>query len=226
MTTPAGLDLRSHLPVHACRHRAARRRRRHGRRAVRRDVGHLHQRHHRHRRGLPAARRPRSRRPRGAGRLLRRRRVRGSLDEGQAAVRRRRRQLRRAGRGAPGAVRRPGDGPGARQQPRGEHVRLPRSGHRRSAQRAGPLRNGGRGRWEQRGTRPSDAALRRVRSRGGGARRRPVHPHRVAAGHRLAGRRRRPRSVGLHLYRGGGVHPGPLSSSPAGDQPPGRLRGG
>ena len=148
-----GLELRRRIRLREPRDRPARPgpgARRDGRR---RGRGSQPGRHHRHRRVLPAARHPLTRRADRRGRVLRRRYVRGQGDEGPGSVRGGRCELRGAGRSPPRQVRRSGDGAGPGPVAGRGHVRVPGQGdrqhteHRRTAQRRGDGRRPGRVAW-------------------------------------------------------------------------------
>ena len=107
--------------------------------------------------------------------VLRRRRVRSASPDRRAGIRRRRCPLRRAGRGAPGQIRRPGDASGAWRHARRHHVGLIDPRHHRRTEHHGPLPHRGRRRGRPRPADPPRAAppaVRRHRNRPGG---RPVH---------------------------------------------------
>ena len=121
-------------------------------------------------------------------------------DAGPPRLRRRRRQLRRPGRGVPVPVRRPRHGPGPPGRSRRDDVGLPRPRARGAAQRRRPRPRADRRRGRRRLPRGARAARPRRRHRGE-RRGRAVRAHRLRAAHRLAGRVTRPGRLGLGPHR-------------------------
>ena len=126
----------------------------------------------------------------GRGRLLRRRGLRGALDDGGAGVRRGRRQLGGPGRAAPREVRPARHAARARPVAGRQHVGVPHRPARRHPQRDDPLPDRGPGRPRGRrlpggghGGRPGRGGRRGARGR------RPLRPDRIGAAHVVAARR-------------------------------------
>ena len=153
----AGLAVRGRVPVLQRGQVARTRHRRLRRRSRRRLLAARPLRHPRHGRDVPAPRRARLDAYPRVRRLLRLRLVRGEVAAGHGGVRRRRRQLGRAGGHPPGQVRPPRDAGHARRRPHRLDVALPRLVSRERRSRLDAAAHDRRGRRRRHAAAAADA---------------------------------------------------------------------